>query len=99
MNIIYLSLHTTAPKMGGRFIHGRGYIRMNKREITKEMLLNYAGNMQDSLIHNLLSQLELEFREQIAKEIEDAIIEVVGDSAATMRQAARIVRGIDKVIQ
>ena len=45
---------------------------MSKREITKEMLLNYAGNMQDKLIHNLLSQLELEFREQIAKEIEEA---------------------------
>jgi hypothetical protein len=45
---------------------------MNKREITKEMLLNYAGNMQDSLINNLLSQLELEFREEIAKEIEYA---------------------------
>lgn len=66
---------------------------MNKREITKEMLLNYAGNMQDKLIHNLLSQLELEFREQIAKEIENAVIEVVGDSAATMRQAAKIARG------
>jgi tRNA-dihydrouridine synthase len=32
-------------------------------------------------------------REKIAKEIEDAVIEVAGNSAETMRQAARIVRG------
>lgn len=32
-------------------------------------------------------------REKIAKEIEDAVIEVAGNSAETMAQAARIVRG------
>lgn len=36
---------------------------------------------------------EQKLREKIAKEIDDAIIEVAGDSAATMRQAAAIVRG------
>ena len=32
-------------------------------------------------------------REQIAQEIEAAVIEVVGNSAETMRQAAKIARG------
>lgn len=32
-------------------------------------------------------------REEIAKEIENAVIEVAGNSAETMRQAARIARG------
>ena len=32
-------------------------------------------------------------REQIAREIENAVIEVVGNSAETMRQAATIARG------
>lgn len=36
---------------------------------------------------------EQKLREQIAQEIEDAIIEVAGDSASTMQQAARIARG------
>jgi DNA-directed RNA polymerase subunit RPC12/RpoP len=36
---------------------------------------------------------EEELREKIAQEIENAVIEVVGDSAATMQQAARIARG------
>lgn len=36
---------------------------------------------------------EQKLREKIAKEIDDAIIEVAGDSAATMRQAAAIARG------
>ena len=33
-------------------------------------------------------------REEIAKELENAVIEVAGDSAATMDQAVRIVRGM-----
>lgn len=36
---------------------------------------------------------EQKLREQIAQEIEDAIIEVAGDSSATIAQAARIARG------
>lgn len=36
---------------------------------------------------------EQKLREQIAQEIEDAIIEVAGNSAATIAQAARIARG------
>ena len=37
-----------------------------------------------------------EQREQIAQEIENAVIEVVGNSAATIEQATRIVRGQHK---
>ena len=33
------------------------------------------------------------WREMLAREIEDAVIEMVGDSAHTMNQAAGIVRG------
>ena len=33
-------------------------------------------------------------REEIAKELESAVIEVMGNSAATMDQAVRIVRGM-----
>ena len=36
---------------------------------------------------------EKELREQIAKEIENVVIEVVGNSAHTLNQAARIARG------
>lgn len=36
---------------------------------------------------------EAYWREKIAQEIESAVIKVVGDSAATMRQAADIARG------
>jgi N-acetylglutamate synthase/N-acetylornithine aminotransferase len=35
-----------------------------------------------------------ELREQIARDIENAVIEVAGDSAHTMEQAARIARGV-----
>lgn len=34
-----------------------------------------------------------ELREEIAQELENAVIETVGNSAATMDQAIRIVRG------
>ena len=37
--------------------------------------------------------IEKALRKQIAKEIENAVIETVGDSAATMAQAAAIARG------
>lgn len=66
---------------------------MNKEEITKELLLNYSGSIEDKLVNDLLAMLESQLREQIALDIENAIIEVVGNSAATMQQAVRIVRG------
>lgn len=37
--------------------------------------------------------IEKQLREEIAQEIENAVIEVAGNSAATMEQAARIARG------
>lgn len=67
---------------------------MNKEEITKELLLNYSGNIEDKLVNDLLAMLESQLREQIATDLDNAIIEVAGNSAATMQQAARIVRGI-----
>ena len=46
------------------------------------------------LIDNAIRPIiEKEIREKVAQEIENAVIEVVGDSAATMQQAARIARG------
>ena len=47
-------------------------------------------NIMDSVIAIALSQQ----REEIAKELESAVIEVAGNSAATMDQAVRIVRGM-----
>ena len=47
-------------------------------------------NIMDSVIAIALSKQ----REEIAKELESAVIEVVGNSAATMDQAVRIVRGM-----
>jgi len=40
------------------------------------------------------SGTEDDIREEIAKELENAVIEVAGDSVATMDQAVRIVRGM-----
>lgn len=40
-----------------------------------------------------INKFEKKLREQIAQEIENAVIETVGDSAATMAQAAAIARG------
>lgn len=68
--------------------------KVNKEELTSKLLMEYAGNMQDQLVKKTLHEIETMLREQIAREIENAVIEVVGDSAATMQQAARIARGI-----
>ena len=65
----------------------------DKQEITKEILQNWADNMEDKMITYYINRLESVLREQIAKEIENAVIETVGDSAATMAQAAAIARG------
>jgi hypothetical protein len=42
-------------------------------ELTRELLMNYAGNIEDSLIQELSLKLELFLREQIAQEIEAQI--------------------------
>lgn len=41
----------------------------------------------------MFSHIERSIREKIAQEIESAVIEVAGNSAHTMRQAAAIARG------
>lgn len=43
---------------------------MNKEDLTKELLLKYAGNIEDSLVVNLLNKLEFVLREEIARDIE-----------------------------
>ncbi len=63
------------------------------QEITAEILMNWAGDIENKMIAHLANHLETVLREQIAKEIENAVIETVGDSAATMAQAAAIARG------
>jgi hypothetical protein len=40
-----------------------------------------------------IQAIESNLREKLALEIESAVIEVAGNSAATMEQAARIIRG------
>ena len=65
----------------------------DKQEITREILQNWVDNMEDKMITHYINRLESVLREQIAKEIENAVIETVGDSAATMAQAAAIARG------
>ena len=62
-------------------------MRFIKRVSGEEKRMNEAMN---SAIAIALAQQ----REEIAKELESAVIEVVGNSAATMDQAARIVRGM-----
>ena len=41
-----------------------------KQEITKEILQNWADNMEDKMINYYINRLETALREQIAKEIE-----------------------------
>ena len=45
------------------------------------------------VIYDALNEMYLQGREDAAQDIDNAIIEVAGDSAHTMRQAARIARG------
>ena len=42
-------------------------------ELTRELLMSYAGNIEDSLVQELSLKLELSLREQIAQEIETQI--------------------------
>jgi hypothetical protein len=65
-------------------------------ELTRELLMNYAGNIEDNLVQELSLKLELSFREQIAQEIE-AQIEMLslqdGLFKSGMIGACAIVRG------
>jgi hypothetical protein len=47
-----------------------------KQEITREILQNWADNMEDKMITHYVNRLESVLREQIAKEIEAVEIEV-----------------------
>lgn len=44
----------------------------DKQEITREILQNWANNMEDKMITHYVNRLESVLREQIAKEIEAA---------------------------
>lgn len=52
-----------------------------------------VDTLQKNFLISMRGQLLKELREQLAQELDDAVIELAGNSAATMRQAARIVRG------
>jgi len=48
-----------------------------KQEITKEILQNWADDMEDKMIIHYVNHLESVLREQIAKEIETASIKII----------------------
>lgn len=52
---------------------------------------SYGERIQ--MVDAIIRHLQEIVREQVAQEIESAVIEVAGNSAATMEQAARIARG------
>ncbi len=67
-----------------------------KQEITKEILQNWADNMEDKMIAYHINRLESTLREQIAKEIEAQIESLsLGDGLfkSGMLGAVAIVRG------
>jgi hypothetical protein len=67
-----------------------------KQEITKEILQNWADNMEDKMITDYVNRLESVLREQIAKEIEAQIESLsLGDGLfkSGMLGAVAIVRG------
>jgi hypothetical protein len=67
-----------------------------KQEITKEILQNWADNMEDKIITDYVNRLESVLREQIAKEIEAQIESLsLGDGLfkSGMLGAVAIVRG------
>ena len=63
---------------------------------TTTVINNIYNDVEPATFVNekVVTELLNELREQIAQEIENAVIEVAGDSAATMQQAARIARGL-----
>ena len=46
---------------------------MDKEQLTVQLLMEYAGNMEDALVKKILQDLESVLREQVAQEIETAI--------------------------
>ncbi len=55
---------------------------------------DYAGIIEDKMFNDLLSKIETELKEQIAKKIESIEIEVGKTNALGMRmQAAKVARG------
>jgi len=46
---------------------------MNNEQLTLQLLMEYAGNMEDKLIRKTLHDIETVLREQVAQEIEAAI--------------------------
>ena len=40
-------------------------------ELTRELLMNYAGNIEDKLVKDLLIKIETTLRNQIAKEMRE----------------------------
>jgi metal-dependent HD superfamily phosphatase/phosphodiesterase len=63
---------------------------------TTTVINNIYNDVEPATFVNekVVTELLNELREQIAQEIENAVIEVAGNSDATMQQAARIVRGL-----
>ena len=67
-----------------------------KQEITREILQNWADDMEDKMITYYINRFEVALREQIAQEIEAQIESLcLGDSLfkSGMIGAAAIVRG------
>ncbi len=55
---------------------------------------DYAGIIEDKMFNDLLSKIETELKEQIAKKIESIEIEVGKTNALGMRiEAAKVARG------
>jgi CRISPR/Cas system-associated endonuclease Cas1 len=65
----------------------------DKQEITKEILQNWADNMEDKMITHYVNRLESVLREQIAKEIEAKANETYYDEKEIWLEAAFIARG------
>jgi hypothetical protein len=66
------------------------------QEITSEILMNWAGDLENKMITHLVNHLESVLREQIAKEIEAALPDdpSAWGSIQTVRNiAAHIARG------
>jgi hypothetical protein len=67
----------------------------NKFEFDKDGNLLLLPNNEEDMkrVAEFFDKMRSIIREQIAQEIENAVIEVAGNSAATMEQAAQIARG------
>ena len=44
---------------------------MDKEQLTLQLLIEYAGNMEDALIRKTLKQMEIAFRKDIAKQMRE----------------------------